>query len=197
MKNPHDKLSPQMSALIIQAHIKEGVDLALEHKLNSHIIDAIREHQGTGLIYYFFRRAKQQEEDGREGSKILDMKEEDIPKVEERTFRYPGPKPHSRESGIISICDTLEAAVRSLKKPTPQSIGELIHEVIDKKIRDGQLDECELTLKDLHVMAEKLTFMLTNMLHTRISYPKDPHATAGGSKTNGGKVKSNGGQKLC
>jgi len=171
--NPHDKLTPQMSALIISAHVKEGVALALKYKLNNAIIDIIREHHGTSLIYYFYRRAKQQEQDSIEGSKIFKTNEDDVPKVDENTFRYQGPKPQTRESGIITICDTLEAASRSLQKPTPQRIEELVREIIEAKLLDGQLDETSLTMKDLNKIGERLTFMITNMLHTRISYPKD------------------------
>ncbi|MDX2226356.1 MAG: HDIG domain-containing protein [Verrucomicrobiae bacterium] len=173
MGNPHDKLTPNMSALIIASHVKEGVDMALKHGLNREIIDIIREHHGTSLIYFFYRRAKLHEQDTAAGCKIMDMNLSDIPRVDESTFRYPGPKPQTRESGIVSICDTIEAASRSLHKPTPQSIEQLVREVIDTKLLDGQLDECHLSVYDLRVIHEKLVFLLTNMMHSRISYPKN------------------------
>ena len=113
-RNPHDDLAPTMSALIIIAHVKEGVDLALKHKLNQRIIDIIQEHHGTSLVYYFYKRALQQQEDARAGGKIMNMREDDIPEVSEESFRYRGPKPQTKESAIISLADTVESASRSL-----------------------------------------------------------------------------------
>ncbi len=171
-RNPHNKLNPQMSALIISAHVKEGVDLAMKYKLNKEIIDVIREHHGTSLITYFYHRAKRLSEDATLGSKILDMNCDDVPDVDENTYRYPGPKPHSKESAIISICDAVEAASRCLQKPTPQRIEDLINGIIEHKIHDGQFDQADLTLGELNIIRGKLVFMLTNMLHARINYPK-------------------------
>ena len=171
-RNPHDDLAPTMSALIIVAHVKEGVDLALKHKLNHTIIDVIQEHHGNSLVYYFYQRAVQQQEDARAGGKIMNMREEDIPEVREESFRYPGPKPQTKESAIVSLADMVESASRSLSKPTPQRIEQLVNELIEERIADGQLDECDLTLGDLRVIAERFRFTLMTMLHTRIAYPK-------------------------
>ncbi|HXM33038.1 MAG TPA: HDIG domain-containing protein [Chthoniobacterales bacterium] len=171
-RNPHDDLAPTMSALIIIAHVKEGVDLALKHRLNRRIIDIIQEHHGTSLVYYFFKRALQQQEDARTGGKIMKLREDDIPEVREETFRYNGPKPQTKESAIISLADMVESASRSLEKPTPQKIEQLVNELISQRIADGQLVECDLTLRDLNLIAERFRFTLMTMLHTRIAYPK-------------------------
>lgn len=171
-RNPHDDLAPTMSALIIIAHVKEGVDLVLTHGLNKQIIDVIQQHHGTSLVYYFYQRARQQQEDARAGGKIMNIREEDIPEVQEESFRYSGPKPQTKESAIVSLSDIVESASRSLEKPTPQKIEQLINELIEERIADGQLDECDLTLGELRVIAERFRFTLMTMLHTRIAYPK-------------------------
>ena len=171
-RNPHDDLAPTMSALIIIAHVKEGVDLALKHGLNKQIIDVIQQHHGTSLVYYFYQRALQQQEDARAGGKIMNIREEDIPEVQEESFRYPGPKPQTKESAIVSLADIVESASRSVEKPTPQRIEQLVNELIEERIADGQLDECDLTLGELRVIAERFRFTLMTMLHTRIAYPK-------------------------
>jgi putative nucleotidyltransferase with HDIG domain len=171
-RNPHDDLAPSMSALIIISHVKEGVDLALKNKLNQHVIDIVQQHHGTSLVYYFYQRAIQQQEDARAGGKIMNIREEDIPDVEEESFRYPGPKPQTKESAIVSLADIVESASRSLEKPTPQKIEQLVNELIEERIADGQLDECDLTLGELRVIAARFRFTLATMLHTRIAYPK-------------------------
>ncbi|HWM24370.1 MAG TPA: HDIG domain-containing protein [Chthoniobacterales bacterium] len=171
-RNPHDELAPTMSALIIIAHVKEGVDLALKHKLNRRIIDIIQEHHGTSLVYYFYKRALQQQEDARTGGKIMNLREGDVPDVREETFRYSGPKPQTKESAIVSLADMVESASRSLEKPTPQKIEQLVSDLIAQRIADGQLVECDLTLADLNTIAERFRFTLMTMLHTRIAYPK-------------------------
>ena len=171
-RNPHDDLAPSMSALIIIAHVKEGVDLALKHKLNQRIIDIIQEHHGTSLVYYFYKRALQQHDDARAGGKIMKMREDDIPEVSEESFRYSGPKPQTKESGIISLADAVEGASRSIEKPTPQKIEQLVTEIIQQRIADKQLDECELTLGELGTIAERFRFTIMTMLHSRIAYPK-------------------------
>lgn len=172
-RNPHDELAPTMSALIIVAHVKEGVDLALKHKLSQHIIDIIQEHHGTSLVFYFYKRALQQQEDARQGGKIMNIREEDIPHVSKESFRYGGPKPQTRESGIVSLADAVESASRSLEKVTPTRLEQLISDIIEKRLLDGQLDECNLTLREIRTIAESFQFTLQSMLHSRIAYPKD------------------------
>src|SRR5213595_64219 len=178
-RNPHDDLAPTMSALIIIAHVKEGVDLALKHKLNHRIIDIIQEHHGTSLVYYFYQRALQQQEDARAGGKIMNMREEDIPDVREESFRYSGPKPQTKESAIVSLADMVESASRSLEKPTPQKVESLVNDLIQERISDRQLDDCDLTLGELKIIAERFRFTLLMMLHTRIAYPKQGTKTLG------------------
>ncbi len=181
-RNPHDDLAPTMSALIIIAHVKEGVDLALKHGLNKQIIDIIQQHHGTSLVYYFYQRALQQQGDARAGGKIMNIREEDIPEVQEESFRYSGPKPQTKESAIVSLADIVESASRSLEKPTPQKIEQLVNELIEERIADGQLDECDLTLGELRLIAERFRFTLMTMLHTRIAYPKHESKFAGGEE---------------
>jgi putative nucleotidyltransferase with HDIG domain len=176
-RNPHDDLAPTMSALIILSHVKEGVDLALKHKLNRPVIDIIQEHHGTSLVSYFYQRALQQQDDARAGGKIMNIREEDIPEVREESFRYGGPKPQTKESAIVSLADIVESASRSLEKPTPQKIEQLVQELIEERIADGQLDECDLTLGELKTITDRFRFTLMTMLHTRIAYPKQEART--------------------
>lgn len=182
-RNPHDDLAPTMSALIIIAHVKEGVDLALKHNLNRRIVDIIQEHHGTSLVYYFYKRALQQQEDARAGGKIMKLREEDVPEVKEESFRYAGPKPQTKESAIVSLADMVESASRSLEKPTPQKIEQLVNDLIEQRIADRQLDECDLTLAELRIITERFRFTLMTMLHTRIAYPKQDTKTGGKGDT--------------
>jgi len=170
--NPHDDLTPTMSALIIIAHVKEGVDLALKHKLNGEVLDIIRQHHGTSMVSYFHKRALQQQEDARLGGKIMNMREDDIPAVREESFRYPGPRPRTKEAAIINLADSIESASRSLERPTPQRIEDLVNGIVEARIAEHQLDECPLTLAEIHRAAESFRFTLLNMLHARIAYPK-------------------------
>ncbi len=172
-RNPHDDLAPTMSALIIIAHVKEGVDLALKNGLKQQIIDIIQQHHGTSTIAYFYKRAQQQQEDQRAGGKIMNIREDDIPEVREESFRYPGPKPQTRECAIISLADCIESASRSLERVTPQKIDQLVTDIIAKRLIDGQLKECDLTMRELEVLSESFKFTLQSMMHTRVSYPSD------------------------
>jgi hypothetical protein len=172
-RNPHEGLAPTMSALIIIAHVKEGVDLALKHGLNQQIIDVIQQHHGTSMIYYFYKRALQQQDEQRASGKITNIREEDIPEVREESFRYPGPKPQSRECAIISLADSIESASRSLERVTPQKIDQLVTEMVAKRLADGQLKECDLTMRELEHVAESFKYTLQSMMHTRCAYPAD------------------------
>ena len=178
-RNPHDDLAPTMSALIIIAHVKEGVNLAMKHNLNYRIIDIIQEHHGTSLVYYFYKRALQQQDDARAGGKIMNMREGEMHEVSQESFRYRGPKPQTKESAIISLADMVEGASRSLEKPTPQKIEQLVNDLIAQRIADQQLNECDLTLAELKTIAERFRFTLMTMLHTRIAYPKHDPKTPG------------------
>ncbi len=134
-ENRHDALSPMMSKLVIMNHVREGADLARQYKLNPRLLDFILQHHGTSLVYYFYRRALENLEEDQE--------------IKEEGFRYPGPKPNSKETAVVLLADSVEAAARALKDPAPAKIEELVRKIINNKFIDGQLDECDLTLKDL------------------------------------------------
>lgn len=170
--NPHDELTPTMSALVIISHVKDGVDIALKNKLTNEIIHVIREHHGTSLAYYFYRKALDHQEQIRKEVEEGNANVEDIPEVEKKGFRYPGPRPQSRESGIISLADAIESASRTLQKPTPRKVKQTIDEIINARILDGQLDECNLTLEEINLIRESFYTTLKSIMHNRISYPK-------------------------
>jgi putative nucleotidyltransferase with HDIG domain len=176
--NPHENLTPSMSALIIVAHVKEGIDLGLKYGLKKQVLDAIRQHHGDSVVSYFHQRALQQQQDAREGGKIMNMREDDVPEVSENSFRYPGPKPQTKEIGLLSMADSVEAASRSLEKPTAQRIEDLVNEIVAHKISTGQLDECHLTMNEIRTAAEAMSVTLKNMMHTRISYAKKEKPSA-------------------
>lgn len=171
--NPHDDLAPTMSALIIVSHVKDGVDLALKHKLKKEIVDVIQQHHGNSMVYYFYKRGLQQYQDCVASSKMTGGREEDIPEVSEENFRYKGPLPQTKECAIISLADAVESSSRCLEKPTPQRIEQLINDVIDSRVADHQLDDCALTFQELRIIAESFRFTLQSMLHRRIAYPKE------------------------
>ncbi|MFN5870587.1 MAG: HDIG domain-containing metalloprotein, partial [Akkermansiaceae bacterium] len=171
-ENPHDALTPTMSGLVIIAHVKDGIDLAVKHKLNPRIIQVIQEHHGDSLVYYFYRKAQEQKKAEKEKVDKKLGNEEDLPKVVEKNFRYPGPCPSTKESGIICLADTIESASRSLSKPTPAKIRALVDELVSTKIQDGQLDLCPLTMGELALVKDSFTNTLRSMLHSRIDYQK-------------------------
>jgi len=170
--NPHDDLTPNMSALVVMAHVKDGVDLAIKHRLNSEIINVIQEHHGNSLIRFFYHRALKQRDEVRKQVEEGKAHEDDVPDVKEESFRYNGPKPRTRESAIISLADAVESASRSLQKPTPKKIDELIDEIFKERLNDGQLDDAALTLADLATIKNSFATTLRSMMHTRIEYPK-------------------------
>ena len=157
-ENPHDNLTPWMSALVVSNHVKAGLELARQYKLPEPIRDGITSHHGTKLIRYFYSRAKEKEDP-------------DKGEVQEAEFRYPGPKPHTKEMGILLLADAVEAASRTLREATPGRIQSMIDQVVKNVLEDGQLDECELTLKDLEKIGAAFFWVLTNAFHHRIDYP--------------------------
>ena len=171
--NPHDTLTPTMSALIIIAHVKDGVDLAVKHKLNPRVIDVIQEHHGDSLVAYFYHKAREQKRAEMEKIERKQENPEDLPMIEEKNFRYPGPRPMTRESGIIALADTIESASRTLRKPTPGRIKSLVDDLVRSKIEDHQLDDCPLTVQELAIIKKSFCSTLRSMLHSRIDYPKD------------------------
>jgi len=171
--NPHDGLTPTMSAIIIIAHVKDGVDMAIKHKLNPKIIEVIREHHGDSLVSYFYHKAHEMRQEVEKKVEEGIENKEDIPEVDTKSFRYPGPGPSSRESGIISLADCVESASRSLKKPTPQKIKNLVNELVMARVTSGQLDNSGLTMGEIKSACNSFSATLRSMMHTRIDYPKD------------------------
>lgn len=157
-KSRHDKLAPTMSSLIITNHAKDGVELARKHKLSDTIVDFIQQHHGTSLTFYFYQRALEKDQGGK------GPKEED--------FRYPGPLPQTKETAVVMLADAVEASSRTLSEPTPARIESLVQKIINNKFIDGQLNECELSLVDLHEISESFVKILTGMFHSRIEYPE-------------------------
>lgn len=153
--NPHDKMSPSLSALVITSHIKEGLELAREYKLPSAITEILRQHHGTTLVSYFYHQAAAGAEDT----------------VSEDSFRYDGPIPQTKEAALVMLADAAEAAVRSLTEPTLGKIEGLIRKIIKDRLHDGQLDQSDLTLRDLDKTAEAFTKVLTGIYHHRVPYP--------------------------
>ena len=174
-ENRHEKLAPSMSSLVLISHVKDGVELAKKHKLGKEIIDIIQQHQGKGLITYFYQKAK--ENASNKGAKSFEVKEDD--------FRYPGPKPQTKEAGLVMLADMVEAASRSLSDPTPARIRGTVQKIVNKVFSDGQLDECELTLKDLHEIAKSFNKTLSGIFHQRVEYP-DTDSTKTSKKTGNG-----------
>ncbi len=185
MENPHDALTPTMSALVIIAHVKDGVDMALKHKLNPRIIDAILEHHGDSMVYYFYRKCQELKalEQDKVGKGLENI--EDLPQVDDKNFRYPGPRPRSKETGILSLADAIESASRSLKKPNPIKIRGLVDDIVRSRWIDGQLDDCTLTLRELTKVRDSFANTLRSMMHSRISYTKTEEIAD--RKSNGGK----------
>jgi len=158
-ENKHDRLSPSMSALIITSHVKDGIKLAKEYKLPQRIIDIIPQHHGTNLITYFYNKAKE-------------LEDPHVQQVKEDDYRYPGPKPQTREAAIVMLADKVEAASRVLTEPTPQRIQGLVQRIVSNIFMDGQLDECDLTLRDLQKISEGFVRTLIAIFHHRIEYPQ-------------------------
>ncbi|MGQ9541675.1 MAG: HD family phosphohydrolase [Armatimonadota bacterium] len=163
MENVHDRLTPSLSALIIAAHVKDGLDLADQYRLPRPVRDIIAQHHGTSLISFFYQQA-------------LAGCEMHTPVLEQQ-FRYSGPKPQSKEAGIVMLADAVEAASRSLSRPTPARIKSLVSHIIQEKIADGQLDECTLTFSEVHKIEEAFCRLLGAMLHSRVEYPSSATIT--------------------
>ena len=158
--NRHESLVPAMSTLIIIAHIKDGADLARQHRLPEPIIDFIEQHHGTTLVEYFYRRASERHEAN-----------PDAGEIDESDFRYPGPKPQSKEAAVLMLADAVESASRALVEPTPARIESLVHDIAIKRLLDGQFDACGLTLQELALIEDSLVKSVTAVYHGRIKYP--------------------------
>lgn len=171
--NPHDQVAPSLSKLVITSHVKEGLAIGKSYKLDPMILNFIPEHHGTSQIEYFYQKALKIEE-----------KEEELDKetITEESYRYPGPKPQSRETALVMLADSVEAASRTVEEPNHQRYKDLVYKIINKKLFDNQLDETPLTLRDLHVVADRFIATLVSINHSRIPYPesdKPPQAPSG------------------
>jgi putative nucleotidyltransferase with HDIG domain len=176
-ENKHEKLSPSMSSLILLAHVKDGVELAKENRLGGAIRDIIRQHHGTSLISFFYQKAKNQQNPS-------------VQPISEKDFRYPGPRPQTKEAALVMLADAVEAASKTLGEPTPARIQGMVQKIINGIFIDGQLDECELTLKNLHAIANCFNrIMASGVFHHRVEYPAQL------SEENGSKRKINGKDK--
>jgi len=154
----HAKLAPHLSSLVVMSHVREGVELAEAHGLPRAIVDLIPQHHGTRLLSFFYQKARE----------AADPSLEEVP---EEAYRYAGPKPQTREAAILMLADTVEASTRALEEPTPSRIQGLVQTTINGIFVDGQLDECDLTLRDLHLIAKSFVRVLAGMFHARVEYP--------------------------
>jgi putative nucleotidyltransferase with HDIG domain len=161
-ENRHDPLAPSMSALIIKRHVTDGLELARQWRLPKVVADAIPQHQGTRLVGYFWAKARKAAEDG------------SLPPPDEAVFRYTGPKPQSRETALVMIADACEASARALGDPAEPALRALVSKRINEIFSEGQLDECELTLRDLNAIAAAMVSALEAIYHTRPQYPARP-----------------------
>lgn len=163
-RNRHDKLAPRMSSLIIQNHVKKGMMLAREHNLPEEVVDFIPQHHGTTRIDYFYRKALMLADSSDDETKIDEINDQD--------YRYPGPKPQTKETGILMLADSIEAAARTLEDPSPQKLEVLIDDLFKKRFEEGELDECPLTLKDLTKIKKAFLGVLVGVYHGRVKYPE-------------------------
>ena len=165
MGSRHDRLSPAMSHLIIIGHVKDGLAMAREYALPTALHAFIPEHHGTCLVEYFYHAATR-------------ARRPDDPEVSDEQFRYPGPKPQSRETAIVMLCDGVEGAVRAMTEPTPNRIEDTVARIVDKRLMDGQLDECDLTFRELATIRQSLVKSLCSIYHARITYPSETEEPA-------------------
>ncbi len=173
-ENRHEKLAPSMSSLILISHVKEGIELARQNRLGRRITDIISQHHGKSFISFFYNKAVEARE------KAQSTKGADLPPINMDDYRYPGPKPQTKEAGLVMLADVVEAACRSLTDPTPARIQGMVNRLINNIFIDGQLDECELTLKDLHSIAKHFNQILATVHHKRIEYPNPGSCEAKG-----------------
>jgi putative nucleotidyltransferase with HDIG domain len=158
-ENPHEKLTPTLSTLVITSHVKDGVEIAREHGLPDKLIEIINQHHGTDLVRYFYNKATESRQDEREV-------------LVEADYRYEGPKPQTKEAALVMLADSVEAAVKSLSKSNPVKIETLVQKIIRERLDDGQFDECNLTLKDLTLIKNSFLKVLSGLYHSRIEYPE-------------------------
>ena len=156
--NKHEDLTPNMSSLVLITHVKDGVTFAREHKLNKRIVDIIEQHHGTSLIHYFYMKA---------------LEKDSVSPAEETKYRYPGPRPRTKEAAIVMLADSVEAAARTVEEPSYERIADVVNTIINNKFTDSQLDDCNITLVNLRGIAEGFINTLTGIYHTRVEYERD------------------------
>jgi hypothetical protein len=185
-ENRHDALAPAMSAVIIKRHVTEGLEMARQYRLPKLVADAIPQHHGTRTVGYFYHKALKEQE-GKEGA----------PPIDESIYRYPGPKPQFREAALVMIADAVEASTRSMPEPTTVKLQAQVQKIINLIFAEGQLDECDLTLKDLNLIAQSFLHTLEGIYHARPAYPagavgggKAPPMVVAGGKLADGKDKA-------
>jgi putative nucleotidyltransferase with HDIG domain len=169
--NKHDKLSPAMSLLIIVGHVKDGLELAREYGLPKTIQHFIESHHGTTLVEYFYHRARKQAIDASKGAPESDGESDPAKMPDEFEYRYPGPRPATKEAAILMLADVVESMTRTLAEPTPSRIDALVRSVANKRLLDGQFDECVLTFKELQTIVESISRTVASIYHGRIVYP--------------------------
>ena len=182
--NKHDRLSPAMSLLIIIGHVKDGMELAREFRLPRSIQHFIEAHHGTTLVEFFFARARKlAQQSGAAGlvggSDAEETEPDDVYFPDEFEYRYPGPRPRTKECAILMIADAVESATRSLADPTPSRIETLVRTLANRRLLDGQFDDCELTLRELNIIVESVSRTLASMFHARIAYPAGESSRTG------------------
>src|SRR5699024_2558557 len=160
VSNEHDNLKPRMSALVIKAHVSNGVKMAKEYKLPDLIIDFIKTHHGTSVIQYFYTKAKEQSDPEKN-------------EIQQEDFQYDGPLPYSKETGIVMLTDGVEAASRAMKNPNYQKLEQLVDKLIDLRVREGQLSRTPLTFRDLSTIKKTFLNILVGIYHSRVEYPDE------------------------
>jgi hypothetical protein len=172
-KNPHEKLTPSMSYLVIINHVKRGLEIAEENGIPKEIRNFIPQHHGTNLISYFYKKALEKSDDS---------------EVQESDFRYPGPKPQTKETGIVMLADAIEAAGRALRDPSVSRLRNVVSNIVEDRFKKGELDECPLTLRDLDLIKESFVRTLTGIFHGRIQYPEDQNVTTASQRASAAKA---------
>lgn len=169
--NPHDKIAPTLSALIITSHVKDGLEMAKDNKLPQQIQDIIAQHHGDSLVNFFYHKALEENES-----------------VPEESFQYEGPKPQTKEAALVALADNVEAAVRSMKQPTPGRVEGFVRKIIKDKLNDGQLDQCDLTFQDLDRIAMAFVRVLSGIFHSRVEYPEMPSIRESNNNSGSNKI---------
>jgi membrane-associated HD superfamily phosphohydrolase len=174
-ENRHINLTPNVSYLIITGHVKDGVELAKEYNLPTQLIHFIQQHHGTTLVEYFYHQARTRQS----------QCEPDAPAIADHEYRYPGPKPRTKEVAIVMLADAVESACRAMTEPTASRVETLVHELALKRLLDGQFDECDLTIRELDLVERSMVKSLLGIYHGRIAYPS-MEAITGAAVTNEG-----------